>query len=37
MIVGIDGTNAVVLSDGTKDEVCFVVFFCFYKVFLLFI
>lgn len=24
MIVGIDGTNAVVLSDGTKDEVCFI-------------
>ena len=24
MIVGIDGIRAIVLSDGTKDEVCFV-------------
>jgi hypothetical protein len=23
MIVGIDGAKAIVLSDGTKDEVCF--------------
>jgi hypothetical protein len=23
MIVGCDGTKAIVLSDGTKDEVCF--------------
>jgi len=26
MIVGIDGAKAIVLSDGTKDEVCFFFF-----------
>jgi len=26
MIVGIEGIKAIVLSDGTKDEVCFLFF-----------